>query len=236
MAYGMLVPFDGIRAHPRTGLIDSGGRGTVRKLILWTMAPVAVFALACSKSKPHAPTAMGEDLKRDLQLASVTQNLKISPDEISPKSHQELAVKPKKAPNGPKVIRTEHPTVKASAIPTQVAEVKTEIPQMQVMASGPSQSESPTPDAPPLARPSAIPATSSYPRAAPIPASNGIGGITGGIFGAVIRGGGVGDDDHCDPRGANRGHVIGGDIYGRVPGGIMGGMGSGRIYGRSRRP
>jgi hypothetical protein len=179
---------------------------------------------------------MTDDLKRDLQLASATQNLKISPDEISPKSHQELAVKPKRAPHGPKVIRTEKPTVKASATPTEVAEVKSEIPQMQVLASAPTPSETPTSDAPPLARPAAIPVAASYPGAAPIPASNGSGGVLGGIFGAVIRGGGVGDDDHCDPRGPVRtGRVIGGDVYGRNPmGGMMGGMGSGRIIGGGR--
>jgi hypothetical protein len=202
------------------------------------LAPAALAALACGKGKPHTPTAMGEDLKRDLQLASVTQNLKISPDEVAPKSHQELAVKPKKAPNGPKVIRTEHPTVKASTIPAQVAEIKSEIPQMQVMASGPSATEAPSSDAPPLARPSAIPATSTYPGAAPIPANGGSGGILGGIFGAVIRGGGVGDDDHCDPRGGMvrrpmGGRPIGnGGVYVPMP---MGGMGGGRmIPGRAR--
>lgn len=202
----------------------------MRKVIQWTLAPAALLALACGKGKP-TPTAMREDLKRDLQLASATQNLKISPDEISPKSHQEFAVKPKKAPEGPKVIRTEHPTVKASAIPMQVAEIKSQIPQMQVLASAPTPSETPS-DAPPLARPSALPATTSYPGAAPIPNNGGSGGILGGIFGAVIRGGGVGDDDHCDPRGATRGHVIGGGMSG-MPGSIIrrGGM-----YGPRGRP
>jgi hypothetical protein len=238
MACGLLVPLDGNGAHRRAHL-DEPGRKTVRKLILWTMAPVAVVALACGKSKPNAPTAMTEDLKRDLQLASATQNLKISADEISPKSHQELAVKPKRAPDGPKVVRTQKPTVKASAVPTEVAEVKNDLPQMQVLASSPTPSETPTSDAPPLARPAAIPVSATYPGAAPIPASNGSGGILGGIFGAVIRGGGVGDDDHCDPRGPVRtGRVIGGDVYGRNPmGAIMGGMGTGRVIagGRGRR-
>src|SRR5947209_10401857 len=101
---------------------------------------------------------MNEDLKRDLQLASHTRDIQISPDEVAPKSHQELAVKPKKAPNGPKVIRTEHPTVKASATPVQAAEIKADIPQVQVMASAPAPSENPSADnAPPLARPAAIP-------------------------------------------------------------------------------
>jgi hypothetical protein len=165
---------------------------------------------------------MSNDLKRDLQMASATQNLRISPDEIAPKSHQELAVRPKKAPNGPKVVRSEHPTVKASATPVQAAEIKANVPQVQVMASAPAPSETPSSDAPPLARPSAIPA-SSYPGAAPIPSSSGSGGILGGIFGAVIRGGGVGDDDHCDPRGAPRrgGRPIGGDVMGPMGGGMI---------------
>jgi len=193
----------------------------VRRVIQWTLVPAALVAVACGKSSKSA-TAMSDDLKRDIQLASTTQNLRISPDEITPKSKQELAVKPKKAPDGPKVIRTEHPTVKASATQEQIAEVKTDIPQVQVMASAPAPSESPSPDAPPLARPSAVPAQ-GYPGAAAIP-GNGNGGGVGGIWGAVIRGG-VGDDDHCDPRRGPpiTGRPIGGD------GRVFGGMGGGRI-------
>lgn len=197
----------------------------MRKVIQWTLVPVAVVAVACSKGSSHTQkTAMTDDLKRDLQLASATQNIQISPDEIAPKAHQELAVKPKKAPHGPKVIRSEHPTVKASAKPVEAAEIKTNIPQVQVMASAPAPSETPTPDAPPMARPSPMPTINS-PGAQPIPA-NGGGGVIGAIFGAVIRGGVVGDDDHCDPRSIPRGRVIGGDVYGSNPmGGMMGGIG-----------
>ncbi|HEX3867904.1 MAG TPA: hypothetical protein VHV78_14175 [Gemmatimonadaceae bacterium] len=165
---------------------------------------------------------MSEDLKHDLQLATQAQRIQISPDEITPKAHQDLAMRPKKAPNGTKVIRSNHPTVKASELPVEAAEIKTEIPQVQVMASAPAPSESPTPDAPPLARPSPVPAQ-TYPGAEPIPASNGgSGGILGGIFGAVIRGGIVGGDDHCDPR--PRGRILGGDGGGMVlgsPGSII---------------
>lgn len=195
----------------------------MRKIIQWTLVPVAIAAVAC-KGSSHERASMSNDLKRDLQLASATQNLRISPDEIAPQSHQELALKPKKAPNGPKVVRSERPTVKASATPVQAAEIKADVPQVQVMASAPAPSETPSSDAPPLARPSAIPA-SSYPGAAPIPSSSGSGGILGGIFGAVIRGGGMGDDDHCDPRATpRRGRPIGGDVIYGGPGG-MGGMG-----------
>jgi len=174
---------------------------------------------------------MADDLKRDLQLASHTRDIQISPDEVAPKSQQEVALKPKKAPDGPKVIRTQRPTVKASAAPVEAAEVPTQVPQVQVMASAPSPSETPSDDAPPMARPAAMP-TQGYPSTAPIPAGNN-GSVLGGIFGAVIRGGVVGDDDHCDPRSgpARRGggHPIGGDVYMPRSGGMIGGMGGSRF-------
>ncbi len=194
----------------------------MRKLITLTLASTAVVAIACGKGNTRAPTAMSEDLKRDLQLASHTQDIQLSPDEVTPKAHQELALKPKKAPNGPKVIRSEHPTVRASAKPVEVAEIKSDVPQVQVMASSPAPSETPAPDAPPMARPAPIPAQ-SYPSAGQIPAANtGSGGILGGIFGAVLRGG-IGDDDHCDPRRAPpRGRPVGGDIYRGGMGGTPG--------------
>jgi hypothetical protein len=216
----------------------------VRRLIQWTLVPVAIAAIACKGDKP-VKSSMTDDLKRDLQLASTVQNIRISPDEIAPKSQPELTVRPKKAPNGPKVIRTEKPTVKASATPVEVAEIKTDLPEVQAIASNPSPSESPS-DAPPLARPAPVPMP-TYPSAAAIPAANdgGSGGIMAGVFGAVIRGGRVGDDDHCDPRGmpARRpqgGRVIGSGEY--VPPivigmGGMGGMGAGRtqpMVGRRR--
>ena len=185
----------------------------MRKVMQWTLVPVALVAVACGKGSSRAPTAMTDELKRDLQLASHTRDIQISPDEVAPKAKQELSLKTKKAPQGPKVIRTEHPTVRASATPVEAAEIKADIPQVQVMASAPTPSETPSDDAPPLARPAPIPAQ-SYPGAAPIPASNN-GSVLGGIFGAVIRGGGVGDDDHCDPRGGTRrgGRAVGGDVY-----------------------
>jgi hypothetical protein len=196
----------------------------VRRIIQWTLVPAAVVAIAaCGKSDSRSPAAMNDDLKRDLKLASTTQSLQINPDEIAPKSHQDLAMKPKAAPQGNLVIRSEHPTVRASAKPTDVAAIKTDIPAVEVMASTPAPSETPTTDAaPPLARPSAIPAQ-NYPATERIPeggSSGSAGGILGGIFGAVIRGGAVGDD-HCDPHPGPRrtGRPIGGDVYGGMAGG-----------------
>ena len=198
----------------------------MRRLMTVTLASTAIVAMACGKEKPRSSASMTDDLKRDLQLATQTQNIQISPDEISPQAKQELAMRPKKAPDGPKVIRSEHPTVKASAKPVEAAEVKENVPQVQVMASTPAPSENPTPDAPPMARPSPIPAQ-TYPSTGSIPGNGGgnsAGAVIGGILGAILGGGMVGDDDHCDPRTPpRRGHPIGGDIYGRPRGGIGGG-------------
>jgi hypothetical protein len=194
----------------------------MRKLVSLALGSTAIVALACGKSKSNA-TAVNDDLKRDLQLATQSQAIQISPDEISPRSHQEMAVRPKKAPDGPRTIRSEHPTRMASATPVEAAEIKTQLPPAQVMAStatSPSPSATPSPDAPPLARPSPLPAP-TYPSAAPIGENGGtgVGAVLGGIFGAVIRGGIVGDDDHCDPRHPPRaGGPIGGSA--RPPTGI----------------
>ena len=51
----------------------------MRKVMTWTLASTTLVAIACGRNK--APTtAMSDDLKRDLKLASVTQNIQISPD------------------------------------------------------------------------------------------------------------------------------------------------------------
>ena len=197
----------------------------MRTIVQWILVPAAVLSVAaCSRGAASPTNAMSDDLKRDLKLASQTQTLQINPAEVSPDSHQELALTLKKAPRGLRVMRSERPTRQATVRAVQAADIKTDVPQVQVLASAPASSETPSADAPPMARPVAIP-VQSYPSAGPIPATGG-GGIWGGILGAVIRGGVV-DDDHCDPRGATRrgGHTIGGDVYGggmSRPGGIAG--------------
>ena len=199
----------------------------MRKIIQWALVPAAVLAVAACSKSARSTNAMSDDLKRDLKLASQTQSLQINPDEVAPQSHQTLSLKPKRAPQGPKVIRSEHPTVRASARAVEAASIKANLPQVQVMASAPAPSETPSADAPPMARPSPVPAA-SYPSAEPIPSSGG--GILAGILGAVIRGGVV-DDDHCDPRGSvprRRPEINTGGIH--TPGGIFGGA-----YPRGRR-
>src|ERR1051325_1006115 len=174
---------------------------------------------------------MSDDLKRDLKLATTQAPIvQIAIDELAPKAQKEVALKLKKAP-GPKVIRSSRPTVKASPKPTEVAEVKTEIPQVQVMASSTSEAADPAPSAPPVARPAPIPlptsaggSTGTDNGAGAGNAGSGIGAVLGGIFGAVLRGGVVAGDDHCDPRTDGRRRP--GGVYGRPNGGtIIGGMG-----------
>jgi hypothetical protein len=196
----------------------------VRNVIKWTLVPIAVAAVACGKTQARK-TAMSESLKQDLQLASHTQDIQISPDEIAPQSHKAVALKKVEAPHAPKVIRTRHPTVKASPRPVEVADVESNAPQIEVMPASPAPSESPTPDAPPMARPSPTPAP-TYPSTASVPGNSGSG--IGAILGAVLRGA-IMDGDDCDPRGHPRaGRPIGGgDIIGNHGrrGGVMPGMG-----------
>jgi hypothetical protein len=198
----------------------------VRKLMNLAVASTAVLGIACGRAKAPQSTSMSADLKRDLQLASATPDIQISPDEVAPQAHKTIALKPKRAPNGPKVIRTSHPTVKASARPAEAAETREQIPQVQVVASTPAPSETPSSDLPPLARPVPIPAQ-SYPSTTPIPngGQGGIGAVLGSIFRGAILGG---DGDDCDPRSTPRGGRPN-RPYGR-PGGIeIGGMGGMRI-------
>lgn len=199
----------------------------MRTRITWTLASLAVVAVACGRGKPQRSTALSDDLKRDLQLASQTQNIQISPDEITPQAKNAPAVRPKSAPHGPTVIRSQHPRVKASPKPVEVAEAKTDIPQVETTQPAPAPSETQAPDAPPMARPSPIPAT-TYPGTSPGSGQGtgrnpgngggpGIGATIGGILGGILIGG---DDDHCEPPG-RRGRR-GGGVYGR-PGSWPGG-------------
>ncbi len=208
----------------------------MRTTIKWTLVSLAVVAAACSKGKQQNATALSDDLKRDLQLATQTQNIQISPDEVTPQAKQAPAVRLKSAPHGTKVVRGEHPKVKASPKPVEVAEAKTDIPQVEVTQAAPAPSQTQAPDAPPMARPSPIP-SSTYPGSSPGAGQGngrtrgdgggpGIGATIGGILGGILIGG---DDDHCEPPGrrGRRGTV--GGVYGGGGSWPMGGGMGGRI-------
>jgi hypothetical protein len=152
---------------------------------------------------------MSDDLKKDLQLAtSQPPMVQIAADELAPKAQKELSVRPKRNPAGPKVVRTKTPTVKAAPQPVEVAEVPAEVPQVQVIAAAPSESDATAPSAPPMARPTPVPLPSTGGGGQSTGSENGqgsgigaaIGSVLGGILGGMARGGVVVGDDHCDPR------------------------------------
>jgi hypothetical protein len=178
---------------------------------------------------------MSDDLKKDLQLATSQQTMvQIAADELAPKAQKELAVRPKRNPSGPKVVRTKTPTVKAAPQPVEVAQVEAEVPQVQVTASAPAESDSPAPSAPPMARPTPVPLPSTGGGGQSTGSEQGggigtaIGSVLGGILGGIARGGVVVGDDHCDPRtdGRRRGGggvmLPGSPVYTPNPGGNIG--------------
>src|SRR5438105_7819221 len=86
------------------------------------LSAAAVLVAACGKAGSH--DAVSADIQRDLKLASTApaQGMRINTDELGKASQTDPSVKLKKA-SGPKVIRTEKPTVKASARQVAAADV-----------------------------------------------------------------------------------------------------------------
>ena len=211
----------------------------VRPIIRLTMASVAVAAVACGRGNTPT-TTMSEDLKQDLKLATTQPAMvQIAADELSPQAAKELTVRPKRNP-GPKVIRSPKPTRKASPQPVEVAEVETQVPEVQVTAAAPAESETTAPSAPPMARPAPVPMPSAGGAGQSAGADNGsgigatIGAVLGGILGGIARGGVVAGDDHCDPRTDGRRRPGAGGVYIPNP---MGGIGGDpRTRGGTRFP
>jgi len=184
----------------------------MRKSYLLLAGAGACLVAACSGQKK---TAMNDDLKNDLALASSSDGITLansSPntgtqvisaiERTTPPARREAPSAPvrhhKPAPKAPpQVVRTQAPATVAQAEPQPVA---------------PTPASDPMPVSP---RPQ--PATVSYPSG---PSSGGddgsvsrgpsAGSVIGSILGAVIRGGiVVGDGDDCDPRtdGRHRGAI-----------------------------
>jgi hypothetical protein len=161
---------------------------------------VAVLAAACGRDqRPTTDGALTQDLKAaaaaNLTLANQQPGARFAPSEITPKATPQPATRLKRDP-GPKVVASPEPTVAAVAEPIVAATV--EVPQTQVVET--AQATASTVDA--------LPAVSR-----PVPAASGAGSYGAGegadVFGGgprvIIRGGGIGDDDHCEPPGAHRG-------------------------------
>ena len=174
------------------------------------LAAAAAATLACGKTPARPGEAMSDDLKRDLQLASST-SLDLASKQTAasfPLTEVPVASAPKpsstlKKASGPKAVRTKAPTVKAAPEPTVVANA--EEPQTETLTPDPSPvtETTPEPEAPAVPRPSPInPAPAgdgSWSRGGGgSTAGDGSGGsVLGGIFGVIIRGGGV-DGDRCE--------------------------------------
>ncbi len=206
----------------------------MRKTYLLLAGASAVLA-ACSGGKK---TAMNDDLKKDLELASSNDGITLANSSAS--ATQVVSAIERTTPPA----RQQTPTTKvrrhraAPKSPPQV--VQAEAPA--TVEETEQQSVAPEPVAndpmPVSARPQ--PVAVSYPSG---PSSGGddgrstggstAGAVIGSILGAVIRGGVVGDDDQCDPRTDGRRARGGILINNRLPGRIGGSV---RTGSRSRGP
>ncbi len=167
-----------------------------------------LLVAACGRDKqPAADAALTQDLKAaaaaNLTLASQQAGARYAPTEITPKPAPQPATKLKRE-EGPKVVASPAPTIAAAPEPTVAATI--EVPQTQLVET--AEASTSTIDA--------LPAVSR-----PVPAGSGnmgVGDGDGSVYGGgprvIIRGGGIGDDDHCEPPGGAR-----------HPGGMGGGIG-----------
>lgn len=203
----------------------------MRKSYLLIASAGVAFLSACGSG---SNTAVNADLQKDLELASSDDGITLgnsavtssqqfvsSIESTSPPAREVAKSAPvkrhkpaRKSP--PRVAQTEAPADVSQSEPTQVASMPVEKIEMDVPVS-------------PRPQPIAV----SYPSGESSVGSNGgsaTGAVLGTIFGAVIRGGAVGDD-HCDPRrtGRSRGTI---SINNRMP--FPGRSGIGRVaVGRS---
>jgi len=191
------------------------------------LAGAAVLA-ACSGDKK---TAMNDDLKKDLELASSSDGITLA--NSSPNAGQQVVsaiertTPPARQQTPTTRVRNHKPAPKS---PPQVVRAKA---PATVAQTTEEQSVAPAPvDPTPSPRPQ--PVAVSYPSGSSSggddgrvsSGGSGVGAVLGTILGAVIRGGVVGGDvDNCDPRTDGQ-HRRGGIIGTRFPG--SGRMGTGR--------
>ena len=206
----------------------------MRTFARFSILPVVLSAavIAGCGRQSASDVALSDDLKKDLSLASSSSldlaNKQASAafplTEVAPEAAP-APVKTLKKSSGPKAVHSHTPTVAAAPEPTVAPE--TEQPQVQTTADAPvpSTTESAEPSAPAVPRPT--PVAVNMPMGGgsagtggrgPSDGAGAGGSVLGTIFGVVIRGGGIGDDDHCDPHGARRrggrpGYPTRGGIY-----------------------
>jgi hypothetical protein len=193
----------------------------------------AALLAACSKS---SNSAMDADLKKDLEVASSSDGITLSNagtgTQVVSAIEQTAPPARQKAPSARArrhvVAPKSPPRVVVAKAPSTVTQD-----EEQSVAMNPSN------DAAPVS-PRPQPVSVSYPRGPSsggddgrVSSGSGAGAVLGSILGAVIRGGTVGDVDHCDPRTDGRRSSRGGiTIYQRpvyLPGRIGG---AGRVIPR----
>ena len=175
-------------------------RTTTKLAALATMI-LAAGLVACGTSGKSG-TAAKDDFKRDLELASAT-NMNLAAPKVDPALltfETALRGAPLPAPTlkkaaGPKVVRSEAPTVEAAPEPEPVA-VEEAAPVVTTVARAPVPEPTPEPVA---VAPRPTPAATQPGGGAGIGDYGRGGGVFGGGIGVVIRGGGV-DGDNCDLR------------------------------------
>lgn len=177
-----------------------------------SLLAIATAIAACADANANATQ---DDLKRDLELASAT-TMKLATPQVDSSLLTSLETKPidapapakvvKKAPQGPRAIESETPTVEST--PTEeVAAVEEEQTQTETIAPAPAPESSEPVAVAPRPQPSIIQAGGAGDYGV------GTGGMGTGRGGVVIRGGGV-DGDNCRPHGRNGGIVTSrGPVY-----------------------
>jgi len=173
----------------------------------------AVALAACSADKK---TAMNDDLKKALELASSDDGITLA--NSSPNAGQQVVsaieqtTPPARQQTPTTRVRNHKPAPKS---PPRV--VKTQAPATVAQATE-QQSVAPAPVDPTPVSPRPQPVAVSYPSGRSSGGDDGrvssggstAGAVIGTILGAVIRGGVVGDVDNCDPR--TEGHARRGGI------------------------
>jgi len=165
------------------------------------LAGAAVLA-ACSADKK---TAMNDDLKKDLELASSSDGITLANSSNAGQqvvSAIEQTTPPARQQTPTTRVRNHKPAPKS---PPRV--VRTQAPA-SVAQTTEEQSVAPAPVDPTPVSPRPQPVAVSYPSGSSSGGDDGrvssggssAGAVIGTILGAVIRGGVVGDVDNCDPR------------------------------------
>jgi hypothetical protein len=197
------------------------------------MAGAALLA-ACSKS---SNSAMDADLKKDLEVASSSDGITLS---NAGSGTQVVSAIEQTAPPARQAAPSTRVRRHKAAPKSPPRVVRAEAPATVTADEEQSVAMSPANDAAPVS-PRPQPVAVSYPSGPSsggddgrVNSGSGAGAILGTILGAVIRGGTVGDVDHCDPRTDGRRPSRGGiSINSRMPFPIPGRIGG---TGRVMRP